>query len=199
MKTKQTTNGMYALLVVVAAFLATGIYFACSADDDFETNYEMETLANGLMKAGYEPETPEVFVGVIVNRGIATFTNEPVIADWRANFTVEWDSGYTGNMIQPFSHIYLSYLELNKDTAIYETDFMKRVYTRLTYNTNWTYYKELAINYSCAEHIYERVWSSRYNRWIWQDEGETTTRYTKKYSFSELQEHMIDSLTNMNP
>ena len=32
MKPKQTTNVMYALLVVVAALLATGIYFACSAD-----------------------------------------------------------------------------------------------------------------------------------------------------------------------
>ena len=52
MKPKQTTNGMYALLVVVAALLATGIYFACSADDDFATN-------NTNWPSGFDNDTHE--------------------------------------------------------------------------------------------------------------------------------------------
>ena len=60
MKTKQTTNGMYALLVVVAAFLATGIYFACSADDDWEGDPEyLMTHAPMMTRAGVEGGVPE--------------------------------------------------------------------------------------------------------------------------------------------
>lgn len=55
MKTKQTTNGMYALLVVVAAFLATGIYFACSADDDFATDTDIQSYALRNMRKVPEP------------------------------------------------------------------------------------------------------------------------------------------------
>ena len=55
MTTKQTINGMYALLVVVAAFLATGIYFACSADDDWEGDPEyLMTHAPMMTRAGVE-------------------------------------------------------------------------------------------------------------------------------------------------
>lgn len=45
---------MYALLLVAAVMLGGSIWYACSADDEFESNYEMETLAKGEMSLGAE-------------------------------------------------------------------------------------------------------------------------------------------------
>ncbi len=96
MNTKQTVNGMYALLVVVAAFLSTGIYFACSADDDFASNYEMETFANHSLQMRLEPggggnepgETLEV------NEGSGSHTQKIDISDnFTANVTISWSKG----------------------------------------------------------------------------------------------------------
>ena len=48
---------MYALLLAAAVLVVGSIWFACSADDEFESNYEMETLAKGELLTSLEPQT----------------------------------------------------------------------------------------------------------------------------------------------
>ena len=55
MKTNKNINSMFALLLAAAVMVGGSIWFACSADDEFESNYEMETLAKGEMSLGAEP------------------------------------------------------------------------------------------------------------------------------------------------
>lgn len=55
MKTNKNTNSMYALLLAAAVLVVGRIWYACSADDEFESNYEMETQAEGEMKLSLEP------------------------------------------------------------------------------------------------------------------------------------------------
>ena len=58
MKRFNKTNGMYALLIAVAAMIGITIYGSCSADEDYD-NYssgdELFTLANGEMGRGENP------------------------------------------------------------------------------------------------------------------------------------------------
>ena len=64
MKRFKQTNGMYSLVFVVMAFLAAGIYFACSADDDFTSNYELETNAARQLSLAAETPSGPTYIGV---------------------------------------------------------------------------------------------------------------------------------------
>lgn len=95
MKTKQTTNGMYALLVVVAAFLATGIYFACSADDDWEGDPEyLMTHAPMMTRAGVEGGDGGTGESLEVNAGSGSHTQTiDTSDDFTATVTISWEKG----------------------------------------------------------------------------------------------------------
>ena len=57
MKRFNKTNGMYALLVAVAALIGVTIYGSCSADEDYgdySSRDELFTLADGIMGRGVE-------------------------------------------------------------------------------------------------------------------------------------------------
>ena len=49
-------NGMYMLLLAAAVLVVGSIWFACSSDDEFESNYEMETLAEGSLSMNPEQQ-----------------------------------------------------------------------------------------------------------------------------------------------
>jgi len=57
MKQKKKTPMLLLPCAVIAAIYGPMTYFACSADDEFESNYEMETLAKGKMKLSLEPDS----------------------------------------------------------------------------------------------------------------------------------------------
>lgn len=50
MKQKKMTSMLLLPCAVIAAVIGLMVYFACSADDEFETNYEMETLASPQLR-----------------------------------------------------------------------------------------------------------------------------------------------------
>ena len=87
-------------LLIAAAVLAGGsIWYACSADDEFETNYEIETLANGQMRVGAENglgDSDSVpLESFYINAGSGTDTHT-IGQEIALTVTLTWDSGDPG-------------------------------------------------------------------------------------------------------
>lgn len=192
MKRFKQTNGMYSLVFVVMAFLAAGIYFACSADDDFTSNYELETNASGTMPIAIESETDFSFTGVIVDRGSATFNQETLKnSGLVVYFTVEWDSGYTGNIKTPFSHARMSKFEGEESSLSSFDGIYKHVYTNLTCKScSWDRSNNMVISYSYTDEKYYIYGNTT------QLAGTSTCNKKETYTIDELKEHSMTDITD---
>lgn len=110
MKTNKNINSMYALLLAAAVLLGGSIWFACSADDEFESNYEMETLAKGEMSLSPEPSisntltTNEISAHVIFT--YIPFINQIIDPDTAdVSFKIQCDSYYNNFRVTNFKCI----------------------------------------------------------------------------------------------
>ena len=101
---------MYALLLAAAVLVVGSIWFACSADDEFESNYEMETLAKGDLSLSNEnPSDPVItdHYGIPVDAG-----GDTIHYDLRSGVIMPiytyWTRGFTGqhNPTGPNSEVY---------------------------------------------------------------------------------------------
>ena len=105
MKRFNKTNGMYALLIAVAAMIGITIYGSCSADEDYD-NYssgdELFTLADGEMNLRTENQGTIWFHGFYIDSaGIATYDHALFVSGYHANITIQWSRGWTGNLDNP--------------------------------------------------------------------------------------------------
>lgn len=196
---------MFVLLIAVATCIAITIYASCSADDDYDnysTGNELFTLADGEMSRG-EFNMPFSFVGISVTGNIATFNDYNVIADWSANFYLEWTTGYTGNIESPFSRLSISELEMSEDTFTYIVDYyMKRRYTNISATCTWNYFNEAEIVYRFNCHYWHYQFQGQ-NIDPWVDEGEQRDSLMKRISYEEMLSHCVndynDSIPENNP
>ena len=94
-KTKQ--NGMYMQLLAAAVLVVGSIGFACSSDDEFESNYEMETLAQSEMDLSNENGTA-LFQGIYIEDDGFAWINHFEISEYSCiNSYAGWTKGWTGN------------------------------------------------------------------------------------------------------
>ena len=116
---KQKHNGMYGLLAVIALMLAVTIYASCSSDDDAWDSSslgELGTMADGTLDRSGEGGGTAIYVGIYVQRNLATYNNLSFndkiegadTPQCQGNFRIEWTKGYTGNLYQPRSAVYIS-------------------------------------------------------------------------------------------
>jgi len=68
---------MYALLLAAAVLVGGSIWYACSADDEFESNYEMETLANSMKRLAGEPVVNPIYVSSRISTGFRIGMKNP--------------------------------------------------------------------------------------------------------------------------
>ena len=105
------SKDMYALLLAAAVMVGGSIWFACSADDEFESNYEMETLAKGEMSLSAEnpsdPVIPIYHYGIPIDAGGDTIHQGLRVGVIMPIYTY-WTMGFTGihNPTGPNSEVY---------------------------------------------------------------------------------------------
>ncbi len=202
MKTNKNTNSMYALLLAAAVMVGGSIWFACSADDEFESNYEMETLAKGEMSLSIEPgENDDYFMGVYLTHNIATFENENIMGDWTANhFTVEWSDGYTGNLCADSLRCvtWISNIECNTDdfTLEYPYVFLQNCYN-LTTTCRWNRQNEFVLTY---KFYYTRFyWDGLNRQYKYNNPVIGNDSVTHKYTMSSVMERCLNTYEDSIP
>lgn len=98
---KKQENGMYALLIAVAAMIGVTIYGSCSADEDYDgcsSKNELFTLADGEMERGGEgQEYHWYFYGTPIDAGGDTITNVAFYGNIHPEIYTYWTMGFTGN------------------------------------------------------------------------------------------------------
>ena len=192
-------KGMYGLLIAAAVLAGGSIWFACSADDEFETNYELETLARPKLSSSIEIDnnTPQFFQGILLTHNIANFDYEPIMGDWTANhFTIEWSDGYTGNIGADSIRCVTWMYNVNLNEETYTLDFpyyYKQYNSELKYSCRWDYNNNLIITYKFkTNRYYWDSWSGKYNKN--HEYGVDSVSHT--YSLETVLEHVIDDYGN---
>ena len=150
MKRFNKTNGMYALLVAVAAMIGITIYGSCSADEDYgdySSRDELFTLADGEMNLRSEEQGTVMFIGDSIPAGqcrvcsleLYKTTNPYYVPEARSEYTadvvIRWETGWTGNQTWPHSTTYFNLLENNPnelDSIVYRDNTYFNYVHRLT-------------------------------------------------------------------
>ena len=98
------------LLLLAAIAMGITIYAACSLDDDDfgASQSELESNADGVLDLSNEHQGTVFFTGNLIPARIATYNSICTFPEWGASLIIEWDSGYTGNIILPHSDIYIT-------------------------------------------------------------------------------------------
>lgn len=196
MKTNKNTNSMYALLLAAAVLVGGSIWFACSADDEFESNYEMETLAKGEMSLSNENGT-EIFAGFYIDTiGLAQITEVDFLEDYKVDLLIGWDTGWTGNLYQDHATTYVNVTALYKGTNYGEvpdeiereinySHYIMENYVR-SVNCEWKNDNKLHVIVKVYGYIYKVINGTK----IFQNTGYWTDEIT--YEYSESEAHRIE-------
>lgn len=207
MKRTNKLKRMYALLVAVAACIGITIYASCSADEDYDgysSKNELFTLADGIMERGTEYNMPFSFIGIPVTGNIAYIQNLTVLADWAATFYMEWTTGYTGNIVSPFSRLSMTELEMSEDTFTYIVEqTFKREFSNISATCKWNYLNEAEIVYRFNCHYWHYKYNPAQPSNSWVDEGEQRDSLMKTIGYADLLSYCVndynDSIPENNP
>ena len=195
---KQITKTPMLLLpcAVIVALIGTMTYFACSADDEFESNYEMETLAKGEMSLSNENGT-EIFAGFYIDTiGLAQITAVDFLDDYKVDLLIGWDTGWTGNLYPNHANTYVNVTALYKGTNYGEvpdeiereinySHYIMENYVR-SVNCEWKNDNKLHVIVKVYGYIYKVINGTK----IFQNTGYWTDEIT--YEYSELEAHRIE-------
>ena len=125
---RSQTKGMYALLVAVATLIGITIYGSCSADEEYDgysSGDELFTLADKEMNLRTEPQGTVWFYGDYIDSAGISYKNCQLFNDnlYHANLTFQWTIGWTGNISEFRSQMYVSVTSIHysstEENALY--------------------------------------------------------------------------------
>lgn len=193
MKQKKKTPMLLLLCAAIAAIYGLMTYFACSADDEFESNYEMETLAEGDLRNDILENGWPIGYGKHIHAGNCTISNLTLDHGVKTDIVIHWTDGYTGSEAQNRSVIsfeimppldypgYTDSQEWDYSSGVGYYGWFRYVFSFTNIQGEWAYPEMMKVRLRYA--VYKYKYSNHDSNSIYYPQISITNHDTNQHNF----------------